>query len=148
MSKLQDATSTDRDSIPFIKRKYSPNDPCTKVVEEMFRRALLGEGKKTIAAALNEAGHATRQGKPWTLWNLTAILTNPIYAGAGHWDGALQYDAHEAIVRPTDFDEVQGRVGQGYSRPESYRLTKLGPDVPVVVPAKNRGPKPPPFRGR
>ncbi len=101
------------------------------VVAEIFRRYLAGEGKTEIAQILGNKGFKTRRKAEWTLWNVSDILTNPVYAGANHWQGNLQLATHEAIVDPRDFDRVQDLVAAASPKARTFRLTRLaGTNLP------------------
>jgi len=95
-------------------------------VRAMFERFLAGEGKQAIADQLNEAGVTTRQGRPWTVWNVGHILANPVYAGALSWEDELQPAMHEPIIPPRRFDDAQARI-EAASRKRSVRyVARLG----------------------
>lgn len=94
-------------------------------VRATFERFRDGDGKQVLADWLNQNGVKTRRGMHWTVWNLTHILTNPVYAGALHWKGHLQPDAHEAIVPPQLFDSVQERIRQTSPKRTLYFLTRF-----------------------
>lgn len=94
-------------------------------IERIFGEFLAGTSKQAIADALNRAGTTTRRGRPWTIWSITGILSNPTYAGALHWQDHLQLGAHEALVPPRRFDEVQDRLAQTAPARRTYRLTRL-----------------------
>ncbi|HLF17209.1 MAG TPA: recombinase family protein [Candidatus Thermoplasmatota archaeon] len=94
-------------------------------VEGLFRRFAEGASKQRLADWLNEAGVATRGKTRWTVWNVTHILTNPVYAGVLHWEDHLQAGAHEAVVEPRLFDSVQDLISARSPRRRTYRLTRL-----------------------
>lgn len=94
-------------------------------VQGIFGRFQRGEGKQAIANWLNDEGPMTRQGKHWTVWNVTTILTNPVYGGALHWDDQLQMGAHEAIIPPAVFDGVQDQIRSTSPKRRLYYLTRL-----------------------
>jgi site-specific DNA recombinase len=113
------------DADPKAPLQVVPAEKAT--VQEIFRRFLAGEGKQEIAVALNTKGRKTRAGKPWTVWNLTTILTNPVYAGANHWEDSLQLGVHEALVPPREFDQAQDRITASSPGKRTFRLTRLAP---------------------
>ncbi len=94
-------------------------------IEGIFARYRRGEGKQSIADWMNQEGPATRRGKQWTVWNITHILTNPVYAGALHWGDQVQPGMHEAIIAPRDYDAVQDLVRATSPRRRLVRLTRL-----------------------
>jgi len=104
-------------------------------VQEAFERCLQGASKQGIANWLNESGVQTRGNRGrrrWNVWNVTTLLTNPTYAGALPWEDHLQLDAHEAIVPPKLFDEVQDRVKAYNPLRRPFRLTRL-PATPARI---------------
>ncbi len=94
-------------------------------VRGIFERFGRGEGKQAIANWLNEFGPATRRERPWTVWNVTHILTNPVYAGALQWGDQLQLGAHDPIIPPRVFDQVQERIQATAPRRTVHYLTRL-----------------------
>jgi site-specific DNA recombinase len=94
-------------------------------IEGVFGRFQRNQGKQAIANWLNESGVQTRQGKQWTVWSITTILTNPAYAGALHWQDQLQLSSHEAIIPPPVFDQVQDMVRSTSPKRRLYYLTRL-----------------------
>jgi site-specific DNA recombinase len=101
------------------------------VVEEIFRRFQAGEGKQGIATLLNNKGRLTRRQRPWTVWSITNILTNPVYAGANHWEDSLQLGVHQAIIDAKTFDAVQDSISAGSPKRRTYRLTRLAAPAPA-----------------
>ncbi len=79
-------------------------------VSFMFESFRDGLGKQAIADALNEQGVPTRRNTQWTVWNVTGILSNPTFAGALPWGDQLQIGAHEPIIAPKLFNQVQARL--------------------------------------
>ena len=63
------------------------------VIRTAFGLADQGLGDEIVTRKLNEAGHRTKAGKPWTKRAVGHILTNPVYAGcvirrgSGSWKG-------------------------------------------------------------
>ncbi len=94
-------------------------------IEQIFRRFREGQGKQAIADWMNQEGPATRRGRHWTVWNITHILTNPVYAGALHWQDQVQTDMHAAILPPRDFDAVQELIRATSPKRRLVRLTRL-----------------------
>lgn len=94
-------------------------------IQGVFGRFQRNQGKQAIANWLNEEGIKTRLGKHWTVWNVTAMLTNPVYGGALHWENQLQLGLHEAIISPAVFDEVQDMIRSTSPKKRLYYLSKL-----------------------
>ncbi len=103
--------------------------PWVRGIFERFRR---GERKQAIADWLNEHGPATRRQRPWTVWNVTHILTNPVYAGALHWGDHLQLGAHDPIIPPRVFDLVQDAIKATAPRKTVHYLTRLTGAKPSI----------------
>lgn len=100
-------------------------------VQSTFEGFATGAGKQALADRLNRAGVKTRRGMHWTIWSITRMLTNPIYAGALHWADQVQLDAHEAIIRPRRFDDVQAMIKQTAPKRKVYFLTRLAAQGPL-----------------
>lgn len=58
-----------------------PDPKKAPIVKEIFRRYLMGEGTRSIAAWLNDLGLRTRKGAYWAGPSVAYILRNPIYTG-------------------------------------------------------------------
>src|SRR5690606_28618257 len=59
----------------------APDPKKAPIVKEIFRRYLMGEGTRSIAAWLNDLGLRTRKGAYWAGPSVAYILRNPIYTG-------------------------------------------------------------------
>uniref|UniRef100_A0A5Q5BMG6 Recombinase n=1 Tax=Mycobacterium sp. (strain MCS) TaxID=164756 RepID=A0A5Q5BMG6_MYCSS len=78
------------------------------VVREAAARVLAGESVKSIARALNAAGHTTSTGRPWRDVNVRDMLVRPRNAGlrvhhgevvgGGRWEAILPADDHHQVV--------------------------------------------------
>ena len=78
------------------------------LVRWMFHFYLEGMSLDSMAYTLNNRmDSSTRNGNPWTKYNLRTILHNPIYAGYLKWDGLLISSDHEAIISVDEFNKVQ-----------------------------------------
>jgi len=82
------------------------------VVREMFERFHAGESLHSIAAAFNEAGIATRNGRRWNPSTIRSILVNPRYCGRAVYCGAANghQGGWESIVDETLWDLVNARL--------------------------------------
>lgn len=78
--------------------KLVPNGDEAALVRIMFQSAEAGDDPGRIATRFNTQGYQTRQGKPWTYWNVKAILENRTYEGHTVWDGIVQRDTHQSLV--------------------------------------------------
>jgi site-specific DNA recombinase len=77
------------------------------------------EGARSVAMWLNEAGHRTRAGKPWSHTSVLTLLRNPVYTGLVYFRGTLHPAPHEHLVDDTLFERVQALLterGENYSK--------------------------------
>lgn len=106
---------------PADRNALRPDPAAARVVEEIFRRRLEGEGRGTIAQALNARGEPNptaykarqgsryrRPGPPgdglWSAATVGRILRNPVYAGTlvqGR-QRVVSYKVHETISLPPE----------------------------------------------
>jgi DNA invertase Pin-like site-specific DNA recombinase len=102
------------------------------VVRLVFDWSEEGIGDPTIARRLNDAGHRTRKGKPWTRRLVQHILLSPVYAGrivrrgtgsrvGGTYellDTPEVFDGeHEALIEPERFDRINAaRDGRDFMK--------------------------------
>jgi len=94
-----------------------------------FERFAAGERKKQVADWLAGGGTRGRGGAAWNIRNLTHVLTNPVYAGAIHWQNQLQIGAHQAIVGAALYDKAQALIRRRSPRRRVYFLRTLeGPE--------------------
>lgn len=80
------------------------------VIKEIFQRYLRGERMWDIANLLNGTGFITRRGNTWSIWSISRVLHNPIYAGYVRWDGFLIPSTHEAAVTIEEFNKTQDMI--------------------------------------
>ena len=92
------------------------------LVTGMFQSYLAGDPMDDIAWRLNQQGITTRRGNAWTIWSVSHVLHNPIYAGFLRWDGRFVNTDHEAIVQPATYDLVQSRAA---CRTKDHRHRKV-----------------------
>jgi site-specific DNA recombinase len=101
--------------------KLVPDPERAQVVGIVFDLSEEGIGDPTIARRLNEAGHRTKAGKPWTRRRVQATLTNHVYAGrvvrwgrGSHRGGDYERldtpetfpGEHPALIEPPRFDRI------------------------------------------
>ena len=71
------------------------------VVREAAARVLAGESVKSIARALNPAGHRTATGKPWLDVTVRDMVLRPRNAGLRlHHDEVVGHGQWEPILQP------------------------------------------------
>ncbi len=61
---------------------------------------------------LNEAGHRTKAGRPWSHTAVLTVLRNPVYVGKVFFRDALHDGPHEHLVEGKLFDQVQALLSE------------------------------------
>ncbi len=77
------------------------------------------EGARSVATWLNEAGHRTRAGRPWSHTAVLTLLRNPVYIGQVYFRGTFHPAPHEHLVDGELFSQVQALLterGENYSK--------------------------------
>lgn len=105
------------------RKRLCIKDDEAAIVREMFHLCGRGMGAKSIAAAMNKAGHLQR-GRKWVRTNVTYLLKNQVYAGytvfnrRKHHAMALEPEAnwirtksHPAIIDEDTFMAIQELIG-------------------------------------
>ncbi|OPY30909.1 MAG: hypothetical protein A4E32_02153 [Methanomassiliicoccales archaeon PtaU1.Bin124] len=90
-------------------------------VHQAFIEYNAGKTMRQIAADLNERGKLTRREKEWTVWSISNMLHNPVYAGYLRWDGLLLPSPHQRVVDIELFNSVQEKMSN------NIRSTKARP---------------------
>ena len=99
-------------------RHLELDPPEAEVVREIFRACVEhDEGVRRIARRLNDAGHLTRRGGPWSTVSVRDILRNPVYVGTYRRLGIVVPGAHESIVDRAQFDRVQALMAERRTTP-------------------------------
>ena len=80
------------------------------VASGIYQSYLAGETMNGIAWRLNQEGVTTRRMKSWTVWSISHILHNPVYAGYLRWEGILIPNDHAPIVSVQTFNLVQSKI--------------------------------------
>ena len=100
------------------------------VIFDWYVRELVGSHK--IAARLNEAGHRTRSGRPFSFKAVLTILRNRVYLGEVGWRGEWFPGEHEQLVDSTIFEKAQALLTERGEEPakrashaSDYLLTGL-----------------------
>ncbi|MEM0449524.1 MAG: recombinase family protein [Methanomassiliicoccales archaeon] len=94
----------------FKSGKIVAHDTEAPVVLEIFQSYYSGIPMDDIAWRLNQKGILTKRGCRWTVWSISRILHNPIYAGYLFWDGKVLATDHEPIVSKELFESVQKKI--------------------------------------
>lgn len=95
------------------------------VVSAMYHSYLSGDTMATIAWRLNQQGVLTKRGNRWTIWSVSHILHNPIYAGFLRWDGRFVQTDHQGIISQKSFELVQARAAENTKDQKKRSLIKL-----------------------
>jgi site-specific DNA recombinase len=97
-----------------------PTDVEAPLVPLIFDRyAHTREGARSVANWLNEAGHRTKAGRPWSHTSVLTLLRNPVYIGQVYFRGDLHPAPHEHLVDEKLFQRVQAMLserGEDYSK--------------------------------
>jgi len=101
-----------------------------RLIFDLYVNELLGSHE--IAARLNEAGHRTKAGRPFSFKSVLTILKNRIYVGEIGWRGEYYPAEHEAIVDPGVFGRARALLTERGAEPakraahtSDYLLTGL-----------------------
>jgi site-specific DNA recombinase len=90
------------------------------LVPVIFDRYAHGrEGACALAVWLNEAGHRTKAGRPWSHTAVLTVLRNPVYVGKVFFRDALHDGPHDHLVEEKLFDQVQALLsdrGEDWSK--------------------------------
>jgi len=90
------------------------------LVPVIFDRYAHGrDGARALAVWLNEAGHRTKAGRPWSHTAVLTVLRNPVYVGKVFFRDALHDGPHPHLVDDKLFDRVQALLserGEDYSK--------------------------------
>ena len=97
-----------------------PKSDEAPLVPVIFARYVHGrEGARALAVWLNEGGHRTKAGRPWSHTAVLTVLRNPVYVGKVFFRDALHDGPHEHLVDEKLFDRVQALLserGEDYSK--------------------------------
>jgi exonuclease VII small subunit len=83
------------------------------LVPVLFDRYAHGrDGARALAAWLNEAGHRTKAGRPWSHTAVLTVLRNPVYVGKVFFRDALHDGPHPHLVDEQLFARVQALLSE------------------------------------
>lgn len=83
-----------------------------EVVKEIFAYYMSGKTMKKIAHRLNSQNIKTRNKKKWSVWSVSYILHNPVYAGFIKWEDTLSVGHHSPIIEKERFNKVQRLISK------------------------------------
>jgi hypothetical protein len=90
-----------------------------------------------IAWGLNRAAVTTRGDSHWTVWSISRILHNPVYAGHLRWDDLVIPSDHQPIISVEKFNQTQKKVASRIKNKKHGSMVQLPeknePDVPAVL---------------
>lgn len=96
----------------YLEGELVPLDDEASIVSAIYQSYASGDTMATIAWRLNQQGTLTKRGNRWTVWSVSHVLHNPIYAGFLRWDGRFIDTKHVGIVPKELFDLVQARAAE------------------------------------
>jgi DNA invertase Pin-like site-specific DNA recombinase len=82
------------------------------LVQDVFHAYLQGKTMERIAGDMNRNNNLTRRGLKWTVWSISHVLHNPIYAGYLRWDGKIIASSHAPIVTLDVYNTVQCSINE------------------------------------
>ncbi len=83
------------------------------LVPVIFDRYAHGrEGARALAVWLNEAGHRTKAGRPWSHTAVVTVLSNPVYVGNVFFRDTLHDGPHEHLVEEQLLSRVQALLSE------------------------------------
>jgi len=96
-----------------------------QVVRSIYDRYLADQTMEMIAWGLNRDGVTTRTEGEWTVWSISRILHNPVYAGFLRWEDLVISSDHVPIVCPDMFNRVQVQAASKVKNPKHARAKLL-----------------------
>ncbi len=87
--------------------KLLVNKQEAEVVKEIFAYYTRGKTMTKITHRLNSRNIKTRNKKKWTIWSVSYILHNPVYAGFIKCGDTLSAGHHIPIIKKERFNKVQ-----------------------------------------
>lgn len=82
------------------------------VVRRMYDMYMEGESLQSIADSLDQEGIPSKRGGSWSKQAVSKILKNPLFCGYKCWDGTLRLAEHEGLVSVSQFNRIQGMMGE------------------------------------
>jgi site-specific DNA recombinase len=96
-----------------------------EVVRNMYGQYLSGKTMEAIASDLNDSSIMTKGQNIWTVWSISRILHNPIYAGYLRWDDLIVQSGHGSIISIDVFNNVQIKVASRIKRKNKESIIQL-----------------------
>jgi DNA invertase Pin-like site-specific DNA recombinase len=95
------------------------------IIRRIFDSYLQGTSMEDIAWYLNREDIPTRRGNQWTIWSISRILHNTVYAGFLTWDGVVYRGDHIPIISIEDYNSVQSLIASRTKNPAHRRCIEL-----------------------
>ncbi len=96
-----------------------------EVVRSIYTQYLGGQTMDMIAWGLNARGVLTSTDSQWTVWSISRILHNPVYAGFLRWDDLIIPSEHQGVIEPSAFNEVQLRIASRVKNKKRAKAVQL-----------------------
>lgn len=98
-----------------------------EVVRSIYTQYLGGQTMDMIAWGLNARGVLTSTDSHWTVWSISRILHNPVYAGFLRWDDLIIPSEHQGVIESSAFNEVQLRIASRIKSKKRAKVVQLPP---------------------
>lgn len=102
-------------------KNYVIDENTACIVKRIYEMYAGGNTIKEICQELNNSGHKSSTGKPFTYNSLHRLLTNPKYIGRYEYLGVVLENAIPKIIDDTTFEKVQQRVQRNKRAPASAK---------------------------
>ena len=116
-------------NIPFGYRfengKLVPVEQEIAPIRYVYASYQSGKTMNWIAWDLNNNSLGTKRDGKWTVWSISRMLHNPLYAGYLRWDGLIIPSDHESVVTVEDFNRVQLMIASKIKDPRHRRSIQL-----------------------
>ncbi|NYT11294.1 MAG: recombinase family protein [Methanomassiliicoccales archaeon] len=103
----------------------APEEFEAEKVRHIFKAYLAGQTMDWISWDLNRQDIPTKKDNLWTLWSISRILHNPVYAGFLRWDNLIISSQHKPLVSIEDFNEVQRIIASRIKNPKHQKFIEL-----------------------
>ncbi|MCX6650856.1 MAG: recombinase family protein [Methanomassiliicoccales archaeon] len=103
------------------------NEEEAPVVRSIYDQYLSGRTMDLIAWGLNKDDIGTKSDNHWTVWSISRILHNPVYAGHRRWDDLVVRSMHAPIISSFTFNQVQEKIASRV-KDKRHRTVCLLPD--------------------
>jgi len=97
------------------------------IVHTIYEQYLAGRTMDMISWGLNKDGIGTKSGNQWTVWSISRILHNPVYAGHLRWDDLVVQAVHAPIISEGMFNLIQKMIAARVKN-KGHRSIILLPD--------------------